>query len=152
MHIPGREVAGRVDAVSAGVDPDLIGRRVVVHLGVAGGGYASEAVADVASLIELDDHVDPAQAVAMVGTGRTTLAILEVAQLTGADVVVVTAAAGGIGSLVVQEAKRLGATVVGLAGGEDKWLRWPRSVPTLRSTTPGRAGPTRCELGWASVG
>jgi NADPH2:quinone reductase len=56
----------------------------------------------------------------MVGTGRTTLAILEVAQLTGDDLALVTAAAGGIGSLLVQAARNVGATVVGVAGGPAK--------------------------------
>ena len=43
--IPGREVAGVVDTVGAGVDPSWIGRRVVAHLGMASGGYAELAVA-----------------------------------------------------------------------------------------------------------
>ena len=43
--IPGREVAGVVDQVGAGVDPSWLGRRVVAHLGPAGGGYAELAVA-----------------------------------------------------------------------------------------------------------
>lgn len=44
--IPGREVAGTVDALGPGTDPDWLGRQVVVHLGFAPGGYAEYAVAD----------------------------------------------------------------------------------------------------------
>jgi NADPH2:quinone reductase len=118
--VPGREVAGAVDAVGDGVDPSWIGRRVVAHLGIASGGYAELALCAVESVHVLADGVDPAAAVAMVGTGRTTLAILEVAAIQPDDVVVVTSAAGGIGSLAVQAALSSGATVVGLAGGAEK--------------------------------
>ncbi len=118
---PGREVAGHVDAVGRGTDAAWIGRRVVAHLGAASGGYAELAVVDVAGqLLAVPDHVDETAAVAMVGTGRTTLAILDVAAPTVDDVVLITAAAGGIGALLVQAAKAVGATVVGAAGGPAK--------------------------------
>lgn len=118
--IPGREVAGRVEAVGSEVDADWIDKRVVVHLGMVPGGYAELAVAKVESLYELPDHVDGVQAVAAIGTGRTTAGILAQAQLTADDVVLITAAAGGIGSYLVQAARNVGATVIGLAGGSTK--------------------------------
>jgi NADPH:quinone reductase len=117
---PGREVAGRVDAVGPGVDEAWRERRVVAHLGMASGGYAELALAPVGALHELPDSLAADVAVAMIGTGRTTMGILEVAQPTPADVVLVTAAAGGIGSLLVQAAHNVGAIVVGAAGGPDK--------------------------------
>ncbi|TDW22765.1 NADPH2:quinone reductase [Kribbella kalugense] len=118
--IPGREVAGRVSAVGPDVDASWVGKRVVVHLGMVPGGYAERAVAKVESLYEIPDHVDAAQAVAAIGTGRTTAGILSQAQLTDDDVVLITAAAGGIGSYLVQAARNVGATVIGLAGGAAK--------------------------------
>jgi NADPH2:quinone reductase len=121
--IPGREVAGVVDAVGADVGAGWIGRRVVGHLGAASGGYAELAVCAEASLHELPDGLGEDAAVAMIGTGRTTMAILDVAALGPEDVVLVTAAAGGIGSLLVQAGRAAGATVVGLAGGADKVAR-----------------------------
>lgn len=124
--IPGREVAGRVTAAGPDVDAQWIGKRVVVHLGMVPGGYAERAVAKVESLYELPDHVDAAQAVAAIGTGRTTAGILAQARLTADDVVLVTAAAGGIGGYLVQAARNAGATVIGLAGGAAK-------VETVRS-------------------
>ncbi|WCB93153.1 2-haloacrylate reductase [Baekduia alba] len=121
--IPGREVAGAVDAVADDVDPSWLGRRVVAHLGAASGGYAERAVVAASALHALPDHVDAPVAVATIGTGRTALGILEVAQLTDADTVLVPAAAGGIGALLVQAARRAGAAVVALAGGPDKVAR-----------------------------
>jgi NADPH2:quinone reductase len=118
--IPGREVAGRVDAVGPGVDEAWLGRRVVAHLGMASGGYAELALAPVGALHELPDDLADDVAVAMIGTGRTTMGILEVAEPTPEDVVLVTAAAGGIGSLLVQAAHNVGAVVVGVAGGPGK--------------------------------
>ncbi len=121
--IPGREVAGVVDAVGAGADAEWVGRRVVAHLGAASGGYAELAVADADALHAIPDGLADDAAVAMIGTGRTAMAILEVAAVTADDVVLVTAAAGGLGSLLVQAAHHAGATVVGAAGGEAKAAR-----------------------------
>lgn len=119
--IPGREVAGRVSALGEGVDGSLLGKRVVVHLGPNGsGGYAERVVANVASLHELPPQVDAATAVAMIGTGRTAFGVLGLAELHRDDVVLITAAAGGLGSIFVQHARNLGATSIGLAGGAEK--------------------------------
>jgi NADPH2:quinone reductase len=121
--IPGREVAGVIDAVGPDVDAAWVGRRVVAHLGVRSGGYAELAVREVASLHELPAGLEAPAAVAMIGTGRTALGVLEVARVEPDDVVLVTAAAGGVGSLLVQGARNRGATVIGVAGGPDKVAR-----------------------------
>ncbi|MER6217443.1 zinc-binding dehydrogenase [Streptomyces sp. NPDC001674] len=118
--IPGREVAGTVDALGPGTDPAWLGRTVVTHLGFRPGGYAEYAVADTGRLHPVPDGLDPAEAVAMIGTGRTTLGILQFAGLGPHSVALVTAAAGGIGTLLVQYAKNAGATVIALAGGPAK--------------------------------
>lgn len=117
---PGREVAGHVDAVGADVDDRWLGRPVVAHLGMANGGYAELATVAATSLHELPADVDAAEAVAMIGTGRTAIALLDAARLGPGDIALVTAAAGGIGTLLVQAARNVGATVVGVAGGEQK--------------------------------
>ncbi|MFE5624464.1 zinc-binding dehydrogenase [Streptomyces virginiae] len=121
--VPGREVAGTVDALGPGTDPAWLGRDVVVHLGFAPGGYAEYAVADAHRLHPVPDGLDPAQAVAMIGTGRTTLGILQFTDLGPGSVALVPAAAGGIGTLLVQYAKNAGATVIALAGGPAKAAR-----------------------------
>jgi NADPH2:quinone reductase len=117
---PGREVAGIVDQVGPDVDESWLGRPVVAHLGMASGGYAEQALAALTSLHGLPDGLSVEVAVAMIGTGRTAVAVLEVAAIEGDDVVVVTAAAGGLGALFVQAVRNAGAAVVGLAGGPAK--------------------------------
>src|SRR4051794_6107380 len=121
--IPGREGAGVVDAGGDGVDPAWVGRRVVAHLGPASRGYAALAVRDVEALHALPDGVADDAAVAMIGTGRTAMAILDFAAITADDTVLVTAAAGGIGTLLVQAARNAGAQVIPAAGGPEKAAR-----------------------------
>ncbi|MFF2831174.1 alcohol dehydrogenase catalytic domain-containing protein [Cellulosimicrobium cellulans] len=120
--VPGREVAGVVDAVGPGVDAAWRGRRVAAHLGATpdGGGYAHLAVVPVEALHRVPDHVTAPDAIAMIGTGRTAVGILDLAELDATDTVLVTAAAGGLGTLLVQSALAAGARVVALAGGPEK--------------------------------
>jgi len=112
----GGEVAGVVDAVGAGMPEDLLGRRVAV----GHGGYAEYVLARPDDLYPLPDGLGEEKAVAMLNTGVTAHAVWDLADAGPGDVVLVTAAAGGIGGLLVQLAKAAGATVVGLAGGEEK--------------------------------
>lgn len=119
---PGREVAGIVDAAGSDVNSSWIGEYVVTDLGIASGGYAELAVADAARLHRLAEDVDPAEAVAAIGTGRTVQAILELAQVSPSDTVVITGASGGVGSMLVSAAKSTGARVLGLATGQEKRL------------------------------
>ncbi|MCO5970219.1 zinc-binding dehydrogenase [Actinoallomurus soli] len=150
---PGREVAGVVDELGAGVEEDWLGRRVVVHLGMASGGYAERAVAGVADLHALPDELDHDAAVAMVGTGRMTVGILDIARPAPEDVVLVTAAAGGIGTMLVQAARGLGATVVGLAGGAAKVARVRGAGAEIAAdyTTPDWADRVRDALGGRGI-
>ncbi|TGA93716.1 zinc-binding dehydrogenase [Streptomyces sp. MZ04] len=115
----GGEVAGVVDAVGPGVDPAWLGRSVVASRSEPGG-YAELSVAAVDALHEVPDGLGYESAVSMVMTGATAMGLLDVAQLTSDDVVLVTSAAGGIGRLVVQYAAEIGAVVIGAAGGPDK--------------------------------
>ena len=117
--VPGREVAGVVDETGPGVPERWLGRPVAAHLGL-GGGYAEYALSPVEALHERPEGLDAEQTVAMIGTGRTAMAILEHAAPAAEDVVLVTAAAGGIGTLLIQALRATGATVVGAAGGERK--------------------------------
>ncbi|WP_432009621.1 zinc-binding dehydrogenase [Streptomyces bacillaris] len=121
--VPGREVAGTVESVGEGTDPGWLGKRVVAHIGMAPGGYAELTVTEADKLHEIPAALGAAEAVAMIGTGRTTLGILGFTDLGADSVAVVTAAAGGIGTLLVQYAKNAGATVIALAGGPAKAAR-----------------------------
>jgi NADPH:quinone reductase len=108
--IPGAEVAGTT--------PD--GRRVVALL--AGGGYAERAVAAAALAFDVPNEVSDGQALALVLQGTTAWHLLRTsAHLQPGESVVVHAAAGGVGTLAVQLAKRWGAgTVIAVASSEEK--------------------------------
>ncbi|MFG6195845.1 zinc-binding dehydrogenase [Nonomuraea sp. JJY05] len=146
----GAEVAGRVDQVGPGVDPSWIGRDVVTAYGRPGG-YAELAVADVTSVHPITTGYE--SAVAMVITGVTALQFLDVAKLTPDDVVLVTSAAGGIGRLIVQYARGLGARVVGAAGGAAKAaaVRDLGADPAVDYDQPGWAETVAEELGGRAV-
>ena len=146
--IPGREVAGTVESLGEGVAGLWLGRRVVAHLGFAPGGYAELAVTDVDRVHEIPANLDPAQAVAMIGTGRTAMGIAQFAELGPDAVAVIPAAAGGIGTLLVQYAKNAGATVIGLAGGPAKTARVAANGADLAVdyTDPGWADKVRAHL------
>lgn len=83
--------------------------------------------------------------------GATAYAAVRALELTPGDTVAVSAAAGGVGSIAVQLAKRAGATVLGIAGpSNDDWLRAHGVVPVnhgdnladrLRAAAPGGRGP-----------
>lgn len=118
--IPGREVAGVVDATGEGVADEWWGRRVVAHLGPRPGGYAEQAVTAVDTLYAVPDHVSFPDAIAAVGTGRTALGVLELEHPTADDVVLVPSAAGGLGWLLVQASLAVGARVIAAAGGPQR--------------------------------
>ncbi|GGR66084.1 NADPH2:quinone reductase [Nocardioides luteus] len=118
---PGREVAGVVDEVGDGVDRTWRGAAVVAHLGPgSSGGYAELAVVEEAKLYRRPDGLESADAVAAIGTGRTSAAVLEAAEITPDDVVVVTSAAGGMGAILLQGIRNAGARAIGLAGSPAK--------------------------------
>jgi NADPH2:quinone reductase len=122
--IPGNGVGGVVAAVGPGVDSRLIGRRVVSSTG-GSGGYAERVAVDAGALIEVPDGLGLDHAVAVLADGRTALLLARSAEVRAGERVLVEAAAGGVGSLLVQLAKSAGATVVAAAGG-------PRKVEVAR--------------------
>ncbi|MGF7239115.1 MAG: zinc-binding dehydrogenase [Frankia sp.] len=150
----GREVAGVVDALGPDVDAAWLGRRVVAHLASGTGGYAERVAVAVGALHGLPAGLGDAAAVAMIGTGRTTLGILEVAELKPDDVVLVTAAAGGIGTLLIQAAQAAGAVVVAVAGGPGKLgqVRALEAAVAVDYLRPGWPATVRSALGDAGVG
>jgi NADPH:quinone reductase-like Zn-dependent oxidoreductase len=119
----------------------------VAHLGFAPGGYAELAVTGVDRVHEIPQDLDFAAAVAMIGTGRTALGVVQFAEPGPDDVVVVPAAAGGIGTLLVQYARNAGATVVGLAGGAAKTARVRANGADLAVDYTDSAWPARVRAG-----
>ena len=117
--VPGNGVGGVVSTVGAGVDQALIGRRVISSTG-GSGGYAERAAVDAAALVEVPDGVALDSAVALLADGRTAVWLARAAALRGEERVLVEAAAGGVGTVLVQLARAAGATVVAAAGGVRK--------------------------------
>jgi NADPH2:quinone reductase len=115
----GNGVIGTVATVGEGVDPGWLGAEVVTATG-GRGGYASRAVASVSDLHRVPAGLDPRDAVALLADGRTAIGLARAAGVGAGDVVAITAAGGGVGSLLVQIAHRAGATVVALAGDAAK--------------------------------
>ena len=117
---PGREVGGTVLGVGPGADPALLGRRVAGQV-PAGGGYADRALLAAADAHLLPDGLDTGEAVSLLGTGRTAVALVETAAVGPGDTVLVESAAGAVGPLAIQLARAAGAArIVGLAGGGAK--------------------------------
>jgi len=102
-----------------GVGGTVAGRRVVASLNGTGG-YAEFAVAPAARLVEVPDGLAMRDAVALLADGRTALGLAGRASPRAGETIVVEAAAGGVGTLLVQLARQAGARVVALAGRPDK--------------------------------
>lgn len=118
-YTPGRDVAGVVGAVGPGVDPALVGARVSGQT-AGSGGYAERVVLDRRALHLLPDSVSSEDAAGLLGHGLTAAGLIEVTRVREGETVLVEAAAGGVGSLLVQLAKIAGARVVGAARGDHK--------------------------------
>ena len=117
--IPGNGVGGVVAALGAGADPGLTGRRVVTSTG-GRGGYAERVAVDAAAVIPVPDGLPLDAAVALLADGRTATMLIRAGAPRPGERVLVEAAAGGVGTLLVQLARAAGATVVAAAGGERK--------------------------------
>lgn len=109
----GYEVAGVVSGHGPGVDSAPVGQRVIAM--VQGGGYAERTTVPAQSVVAVPDGVQDAQALAVLLAGVTATGLLDVAGTRPGSTVLVTAAAGGVGSIAAQLAKRAGATVVAAA-------------------------------------
>jgi len=120
---PGVEVAGVVEAVGQGVDAALQGRRVAAPLFASQrpyGGYAEQVTMPADLAVPLPDEVSFEEATALMVQGLTALHLLRQSPPEGRTVLV-PAAAGGVGSLLVQLAKAKGAAkVIAAAGGAGK--------------------------------
>jgi NADPH:quinone reductase len=137
--VPGNGVGGTVTSVGGGVDAELLGRRVVSTTG-GSGGYAEQALVDAGDVVEVPKDLSLADAVALLADGRTALALMRLAKVQVGERVLVEAAAGGVGSLLVQLAGRAGATVVATVGGAAKV-----SVAKERGAS---IAVDYCETGW----
>jgi NADPH2:quinone reductase len=121
-YIPGNGVAGSVIATGPGVDPAWQGRAVVAHTGGPGGsgGYAEQAAVQAGDLIPVPDGLALAEAAALLHDGATAVGLLERVGVRPGEWVLITAAAGGMGVLLIQLARLAGGRVIAAARGQRK--------------------------------
>ncbi len=112
---PGVEVGGTVVAVGPDADTSLLGETVVAATAGQAGGYAERALAMAAYTFPVPDGLALDVALTVFQAGAVARGLLSAMRLSGDDTVLITAAAGRIGSLLVQLAKSAGATVIGAA-------------------------------------
>jgi len=116
----GTESAGTIEAVGPGVTEFAVGDRVacVCRPDCA---YADARNAPAARVVKLPDGIDERTAAAMMVRGMTARYLLHAAyKVKSGDTILVHAAAGGVGLILCQWAKHLGATVIGTVGSDEK--------------------------------
>jgi len=158
---PGGEGAGIVLETGEGVENFKPGDRVAYCVS-GGGGYSEQRVVDAARLVQLPASVSFEQAAGMMLKGLTTWYLLRrTYRVQPGDTILYQAAAGGVGLILGQWAKHLGATVIGTAGSEEKMAlakahgfdhvinyREDNFVERVREITGGRM----CDVVYDSVG
>lgn len=112
----GFEVAGTIEEIGDGVENAEKGQKVLAMM--RGGGYAEYALADAKTLVPVPEGLSSAEATALLVQGLTAFGLLET--LNSDQTILIHAAAGGVGTLLVQLAKLKGAKVLGTASSEAK--------------------------------
>jgi NADPH:quinone reductase len=112
----GYEAAGTVEELGEGVGNFEIGQRVLAT--TLSGGYAEYAAANEKLVLPIPDEIGFGEATALLVQGLTALGLLEGTK--AGDSILIHAAAGGVGSLLVQLAKYRGLKVLGTASNEEK--------------------------------
>lgn len=116
---PGMEGAGEVVAVGAGVTHLKPGDRIA-YAGALGS-YAEERIAPADRMVKLPNGIDDQTGAAMMLKGMTASYLLHRTFKVGPDsTILFHAAAGGVGLIVCQWAKHLGATMIGTVGSDEK--------------------------------
>jgi NADPH:quinone reductase len=124
-YVPGNGVAGVVRSVGANVDEAWVGRRVLAHTGKNNGmspvgGYAEQAVVAVSDVEPVPDQLGLPEALTLLHDGPTIVFVLSSANVRPGERVLINAASGGLGTLLVPMLKAAGAEVVGAARGVRK--------------------------------
>lgn len=115
----GVEAAGVIEAVGKHVNNLVAGDRVAYYFSL--GAYAQRRLLSADSLIKLPDYVSFDQAASLMAKGLTARMLIKQAYpVKAGDIILVHAAAGGVGSLISRWAKALGATVIGTVGNVSK--------------------------------
>jgi NADPH:quinone reductase len=114
--VPGFEVAGTIEEVGSDVQNVQVGQRVLAKM--TGGGYAEFAVTKANQVVAIPNELDFSRATALFVQGLTALGLLKILQ--PGQTILIHAAAGGVGQLLVQLAKLKGAKVIGTASSAEK--------------------------------
>jgi NADPH:quinone reductase len=118
--IIGMEGAGVVESIGEGVTEVRTGDRVA-YAGLPPGAYAEVRLIPAHRLVKVPESISNGQAAAMMLRGMTARYLLYGCyKVKRGDTILVHAAAGGVGSIVCQWAKHLGATVIGTVGSKQK--------------------------------
>ncbi|MFL5994262.1 MAG: medium chain dehydrogenase/reductase family protein [Streptomyces sp.] len=159
--VPGYDLVGVVEAVGPGVDRALVGRRVAALTKT--GGWATVVLLAAADLVEVPDGIDPDEAETLIVNGLTAYQMLHAkAKVQEGQTVLVTGAAGGVGSILVQLARHAGVHVIGTAsprhhealralGVEPIDYRDPDLAARVRALAPDGVDAVFDHLGGASV-
>src|ERR1700761_4983074 len=119
---PGGEAAGEVEAVGEGVTRFKPGDQVAYAGG--SGAYAEANVVAEGRLVRVPEGIDLNTAAASLLKGMTVEALLRRCHaVTPGETILVHAAVGGVGQIMVQWAKALGAEVIATVGSEEKAVR-----------------------------
>jgi NADPH:quinone reductase len=119
-YTPGTEAAGVVEAVGTGVSEVRVGDRVA-YVGGPLGSYSEARVIPARFLVKLPEGIDEATAAAAMLKGLTAEFLIHSTYAVKAgETILVHAAAGGVGLILCQWAKHLGATVIGTVGSDEK--------------------------------
>ena len=117
---PGMEGAGVVEEVGAGVTEMKVGDRVA-YASAPMGAYAEARLMPADRVVKVPDGISDVQAASMMLKGMTAQYLLRrTYRVKAGDTILVHAAAGGVGLILCQWAKHLGATVIGTVGSEEK--------------------------------
>ena len=117
--ILGMEAAGIVEGVGDSVDSLVVGDRVAYAMQI--GAYAESRLIDADKLVKIPNNITDQTAAAMMLKGLTAHYLLfRTYPVKKGDTILVYAAAGGVGLILCQWAKLLGATVIGCVGSEEK--------------------------------
>lgn len=151
-NTPGGDVVGIVEAIGPDVTNVQIGDRVATHVG--SGAYADHVVADAALLNSIPKDLDVSTASLLASPGQVGLNVLAMARIAPGDTVLVHAASGTIGQVLIQLARRQGAgKVVGTASTPTKLevVRAQGAEIAIDYSSPFWAENLRQELGGSGV-
>ena len=116
----GMEAAGMVEVVGQDVTGLIVGDRVA-YASPPPGAYSEERIIDANSVVKIPSQIGDETAAAVMLKGLTAQYLLrQIYKVGPSDTILIHAAAGGVGLLVCQWAKSLGATVIGTVGNDEK--------------------------------